>query len=67
FTDHTYDHLSMAPRKFNSISDAAKEAGLSRLFGGIHYRRSIEQGLELGRNTAAIVDNHLKKQNYFPE
>ena len=65
FTDHTYDDIGMTPRRFNTIGDAAKEAGLSRLFGGIHYRSSIEQGLELGRKTGAIVDSQLNHQQLF--
>lgn len=65
FTDHTYDHLGMESRKFNSIADAAREAGLSRLFGGIHYRPSIEQGIILGRKTAEIVDTHLKQHQHL--
>jgi hypothetical protein len=46
--DHTYDFKGWTPRSYNSLFDAAREAGISRLYGGIHYRKSIEIGLELG-------------------
>jgi hypothetical protein len=47
-TDHTYDFKGWTPRTYNGLFDAAREAGISRLYGGIHYRRSIEIGLQLG-------------------
>jgi hypothetical protein len=47
-TDHTYDFRGWNPRTYNSLFDAAREAGISRLYGGIHYRKSIEIGLVLG-------------------
>ncbi|MEJ1241028.1 vanadium-dependent haloperoxidase [Chryseolinea sp. T2] len=55
FTDHTYDDLGFAPRNFKSINDAGKEAGLSRLYGGIHYRPSIDAGYLVGSKTAMNV------------
>jgi len=52
FTDHSYDDLGFAPRNFKNFEQAGKEAGLSRLYGGIHYRPSIEAGYILGAKTA---------------
>lgn len=49
FTDHTHDALGFAPRSFPSFWAAAEEAASSRLYGGIHYRAAIEQGLMQGR------------------
>jgi hypothetical protein len=49
FTDHTNDYLGFAPRNFGSFAEAAEEAARSRLYGGIHYRAAIEQGLLQGR------------------
>jgi hypothetical protein len=49
FTDHTHDALGAAPRTFASFAEAAQEAALSRLYGGIHYRSAIEQGMVQGR------------------
>jgi hypothetical protein len=49
FTDHTHDDRGLAPRSFGSFWDAAREAAISRLHGGIHFRPAIELGLEQGR------------------
>jgi hypothetical protein len=48
FTDHTHDRLGFAPRSYPSFYDAANESAFSRLYGGIHYRADIEQGLVQG-------------------
>jgi len=60
FTDHTYDKLYGA-RSFNSFEDYAKEAGRSRLLGGIHYSPSITVGLTQGKQIGELV-NKLQVQ-----
>ncbi|HTN06621.1 vanadium-dependent haloperoxidase [Agriterribacter sp.] len=64
FTDHTYDALGMAPRSFNSLEAAGREAGLSRLFGGIHYRPSIDTGNSVGKKTGKNVRQLLSLHRY---
>lgn len=59
FTDHSYDHLGMQPRSFSGFEAAGDEAGLSRLFGGIHYRPSIETGKQMGKLIAARINSIL--------
>lgn len=49
FTDHTHDSRGMEPRSFGSFYEAADEAAISRLYGGIHYRAAIDYGIEQGR------------------
>ncbi|MGH7318164.1 MAG: vanadium-dependent haloperoxidase [Candidatus Rokuibacteriota bacterium] len=49
FTDHTHDDRGLPSRSFRSFWDAADEAAISRLYGGIHFRPAIELGLEQGR------------------
>jgi PAP2 superfamily len=49
FSDRTHEDDGLEARAFKSFWDAAREAGLSRLYGGIHYRTAIERGLEQGR------------------
>jgi hypothetical protein len=49
FTDATHEADGLIPRKFASFWDAAEEAGISRLYGGIHYRAAIKFGLDQGR------------------
>lgn len=49
FTDTTHEADGLIPRKFASFWDAANEAGISRLYGGIHFRAAIKHGLDQGR------------------
>ena len=55
FIDHTHDDLGLTPRSFDSFDDAAAEAAVSRLYGGIHYRPAIDLGLLQGRCIGAHV------------
>jgi hypothetical protein len=48
FVDHTHDERGFEPRTFGSFREAAEEAAISRLYGGIHFRAAIERGLEQG-------------------
>ncbi|RYY18897.1 MAG: phosphatase PAP2 family protein [Chitinophagaceae bacterium] len=65
FTDHTYDNLYGA-RTFKSFDEYAKEAGHSRVLGGIHYPSSVKLGLELGKKVGdAVVDlNYNNNSNH---
>jgi hypothetical protein len=49
FTDVSGEAEGFAPRHYASFWEAAHEAGLSRLYGGIHFRSAITHGLEQGR------------------
>ncbi len=60
FTDHTYDGIGMSPRSFSSFDAAAKEAGLSRLYAGIHYRSTVEIGNTQGKYVGANVVSQLR-------
>lgn len=55
FTDGSHDDDNLPEREFKSFWDAANEAGVSRLYGGIHFRPAIEQGLEQGRCVGAFA------------
>lgn len=43
------------PDEAKFIQDKADEAGMSRMWAGIHYRSDIEAGLKLGRQVADLV------------
>jgi hypothetical protein len=43
------------PRDAGAFRAKAEEAGVSRLWGGIHYRSDHTAGLELGRKVATLV------------
>ena len=50
-------------RSFDSFSDAAEEATLSRIFAGVHFRSDLTTGQQLGRDVAHfVVDNFLTPQ-----
>ena len=48
FTDDTEVEFGLPQRKFNSFAEASKEAAISRLYGGIHFRDAIENGIKEG-------------------
>jgi hypothetical protein len=49
FTDRTHQSRGVPARLFSSFTEAAEEAAVSRLYGGIHFRAAVERGLEQGR------------------
>ncbi|HKC75761.1 MAG TPA: vanadium-dependent haloperoxidase [Chloroflexota bacterium] len=51
----TSDVLPGVVRTFDSYSAAATEAGLSRIYGGVHTRIDHEAGLRLGQEVAGFV------------
>jgi hypothetical protein len=56
FVDHAHDADGFTPRSFNRILAAAEEAGMSRLYAGIHFRSGNLNGQALGRCVAAQVN-----------
>lgn len=46
-------------RHFNSFSQAAAEASISRVYGGIHYRYSVDIGAEQGMKIGALIVKKL--------
>lgn len=49
FLDSTEVEFGLPARSFNSFQEAAQEAAVSRLYGGIHYRPAIEHGVTEGK------------------
>ena len=60
-TDHTYDYAGMKSRTYYSFQAMAKEAGDSKWLGGIHYRFSVEAGLQEGRMVAKNIVKMLSE------
>jgi hypothetical protein len=56
FTDETHAEWGLPSRSFESFSDFAQEAAISRIYGGIHYRSAVENGIEQGRCIADRVN-----------
>jgi hypothetical protein len=55
YTDSTELEYGLPVRSFTSFQQAAAEAAMSRLYGGIHYRRAIEEGVKQGRRVGELV------------
>ena len=51
----TSDGLPDVTRKFTSLSDAAHEAAMSRIYGGIHWQFDNVEGLKVGRTLGEFV------------
>lgn len=56
FEDATREGDGLKPRSYPGFWTAANEAGMSRLYGGIHFRTAIERGLEQGRCVGAYTN-----------
>jgi len=63
FTDNTYAYRGYKARHFNNLIEAGREAGMSRLYGGIHYLPSIEAGYDLGEKVAENIAGALVFKN----
>jgi hypothetical protein len=48
FDDGTHLKDGLPARHFSSFDEAADEAAMSRIYGGIHFRSAAERGLEQG-------------------
>lgn len=59
FQDNTETDYGLPIRGFTSFNQAANEAAISRLYGGIHYRPAIENGQTQGRNIGAYLTEKI--------
>ena len=59
YTDSTEVEYGMTARSFTSFQQAASEASISRVYGGIHYRPAVDIGIEYGRKLGAYVNSKL--------
>ena len=61
-TDDTYIWLGLAPRKYASIGALLEEASVSRVYGGIHYRFTMDLTVEMGKQ----LGNQIADINLVP-
>jgi hypothetical protein len=59
----TSEVLPGVERSFTSFSAAEREATLSRIFAGVHFRSDLTTGSELGEDVAAFVSSHFLQPN----
>lgn len=60
FVDNSELPFGLPNRSFKSFEEASKEAAMSRFYGGIHYRASIENGMIEGKQIGDFVVKKLK-------
>lgn len=66
FTDDTEEIFELPARNFSSFKQAANEAAVSRIYGGIHFRDSVEQGQEQGKKIGDFITALLMKAGVKP-
>lgn len=60
FDDTSEEEYGLPTRSFKSFYDASAEAAVSRLYGGIHYRPAIDNGVTQGKALGHFVVGKLK-------
>ena len=63
FLDDTELGYGLPVRSFESFNAAAEEAAISRMYGGIHYRAAVENGIDQGRSVGNLVIDKLNMVN----
>jgi len=51
--------FGLPPRSFTSFQQAAEEASISRLYGGIHYMPAIQEGIIQGQKVGQLINRKL--------
>jgi hypothetical protein len=66
FKDSVETYIGLPSRDFSSFNQAAAEARISRLYGGIHFRDAIENGADIGEEIGKLVIRKTRI-NYTPK
>ncbi len=61
YTDNVEVNFGIPPRHFNSFIQAAKEAAISRFWGGIHFIDAVNNGVIQGTNVGNWVINKVSE------
>ena len=66
FMDNAEEPFGMTPRKFNSFTEARDQAAMSRFYAGIHFKKAILDGVDMGREIGQkiiekLADNDTEK------
>ena len=60
YTDDVEVEFGLPKRDFSSFYAASQEAAISRLYGGIHYRPAIDNGVTQGRKLGEYIVSNIK-------
>jgi PAP2 superfamily. len=67
FNDDSEKEYGLPARSFPSFKAAAAEAAISRMYGGIHYRRAVEEGSVQGRMIGRMMVDRLRTRMVAPD
>lgn len=59
YIDDVEVEYGLPTRSFGSFMEASEEAAISRLYGGIHYRPAIDNGVKQGKKLGAYLVSKL--------
>ena len=52
----------LGARHFDTVRELTREVGAARIWGGIHFRKAVEDGIRIARQTAAeVLDTHFAR------
>jgi hypothetical protein len=60
YTDSVEVEFGLPVRDYDSFMQASEEAGVSRMYGGIHYRPACYYGIEQGKKVGAHVVSQVR-------
>jgi len=66
YEDNSEEMFEIPARKFTSFLAASQEAAISRLYGGIHYRDAIDNGVSQGYKIGEKVLEKIKAAGVKP-
>ncbi|SDL06029.1 PAP2 superfamily protein [Catalinimonas alkaloidigena] len=64
FADSTEQQWGLPMRHFDSFRQAAQEAAISRLYGGIHFMPAINNGVDEGRKVGQYIIGKLQTRHH---
>ncbi|MBW8685246.1 vanadium-dependent haloperoxidase [Chitinophaga rhizophila] len=66
YDDNSEEMFEIPARKFTSFLAASREAAISRLYGGIHYRDAIDNGVIQGQQVGEKVVEKIREAGIKP-
>ena len=54
-------------RTYKSFSEMTKEVGNARIWGGIHFRSAVDDGVEIGRKIGSLVAQTFPRPRQLTE
>ncbi len=65
FIDTSELYFGLPEREFQSFLQASEEAAVSRLYGGIHFRDAIDEGVKQGEKIGEFIWENMNSEGIF--